>query len=412
MALDSVLSTPVIPPPPKGATAPTGGGGSSPGSDGSSSSSSSSSSTSSSSGADSSRSAAASNSNPARSSTKGNANGNSNAGQTPNASSASNKAQQQNAANQAQGASSANTARNAAAQNKNQGPSFIQALAQTQADAQESATATVAAAPQEFTNTKPKGAKNDPDTIGTPLGFLPQSLAAAMAGLQPASTGQNLPGNTTPDNDSSDAVPVEGGATIQGVIANIAQGTAEELKTAADGKADPSPAPTTDNTVSAAANAFQAHMVAKAPTAENADKIATPVGNTGFADEVGDKITWMASQGVQSASLQMTPEHLGPVEVRISMQQDGTASVSFTAAHAETRAALEQALPQLREMFSTQGLTLTDASVSHQSPRGQPQQRQAVNAIGAIGGGSGDDPTSSSIASVTRVQSGLLDTYA
>jgi flagellar hook-length control protein FliK len=407
VALDSVLSTPVIPPPPKGATSPTGGNSSSPGSDGSSSSSSA---TSSSSGADSSRSTPAP-SNSTRSSAKGDAQ--SNAGQTPNTSAASNKAQQQNATNQAQGTSSAaNAAHNAATQNKNQGPSFIQALAQTQADAQGSATATVAAAPQEFTNTKPKGTKNDPDTIGTALGFLPQSLAAAMAGLQPASAGQNLPGDTTSDNDSSDAVAVEGRTTIQSVIADMAQGTAEELKTATDGKADPSAAPTTDNTASAAANAFQAHMVAKAPTAENTDKISTPVGNTGFADEVGDKITWMASQGIQSASLQMTPEHLGPVEVRISMQQDGTASVSFTAAHADTRAALEQALPQLREMFSTQGLTLADASVSHQSPRGQPQQRQAVNAIGAIGGGSSDDPTSSSIASVTRVQSGLLDTYA
>jgi flagellar hook-length control protein FliK len=107
--------------------------------------------------------------------------------------------------------------------------------------------------------------------------------------------------------------------------------------------------------------------------------------------------------------LQLTPEHLGPVEVRISMQ-DGSASVSFNAAHADTRAALEQALPRLREMFSTQGLTLTDASVSQQSPRGQPQ-RQAVSAIGAIGGVSGDDSTSS-VATVTRAQLGLVDTYA
>ena len=154
-------------------------------------------------------------------------------------------------------------------------------------------------------------------------------------------------------------------------------------------------------------------MVARAQTTANAEalsnKVNTPVADAGFADEVGDKITWMANQGVQSASLQLTPEHLGPVEVRISMQ-DGSASVTFNAAHADTRAALEQALPRLREMFSTQGLTLTDASVSQQSPRGQPQ-RQAVSAIGAIGGVSGDDSTSS-VATVTRAQLGLVDTYA
>ena len=330
-------------------------------------------------------------------------------------SSSSSKARQSSATNQAP--ASGGTAP-AAAQNKNPGPSFVEALAQTQADAQDSATATAAAAPQVITGGKPKAAKDDhSDTSGTALGFLSQSLVAAMAGLQPTNPGQ--PPQTTSDDDSTDAVSLAGGggsgsATIQSVVANIAQGATEDLKAATttpEGKADAA-APPTDNSA-AVAGAFQAHMVTHAQTTANADalgnKVSTPVGQAGFADEVGDKITWMANQGVQSASLHLTPEHLGPVEVRISVQ-DGSASVSFNAAHADTRAALEQTLPRLREMFSTQGLTLTDASVSQQSPREQPQ-RQAVSAIGAIGGASGDDSTSS-VASVTRVQLGLVDTYA
>jgi flagellar hook-length control protein FliK len=334
-------------------------------------------------------------------------------------SSSSTKARQSNTTNQAQAATTTTTARASA---KTPGPSFIEALAQTQADAQDSATATAAAAPQEVTgSSKPKGAKDDDtDTTGTALGFLSQSLAAAMASLQSTNPGQNLSANITKDNDSTGTVSLagSGSSTIQTVVADIAQGAAEDLKaatTAPDGKADPSAssaAPATDN-AAAAANAFQAHMVAHAQATANTEtlsnKINTPVADAGFADEFGDKITWMAHQGVQSASLQLTPEHLGPVEVRISMQ-DGSASVSFNAAHADTRAALEQALPRLREMFSTQGLTLTDASVSQQSPRGQPQ-RQAVSAIGAIGGVAADDSTSS-VASVTRVQLGLVDTYA
>ena len=331
-------------------------------------------------------------------------------------SSSSTQARQSSATNQAQAATT-----NVRASAKNPGPSFVEALAQTQADAQDSATATAAAAPQEVTGSKPKGAKDDDtDTTGTALGFLSQSLAAAMAGLQSTNPGQNLSANTTTDGDSTDAVSLAGGgsSTIQSVVASIAQGTAEELahgSSGLDGKADPAPSsavPATDN-AAAAANAFQAHMVSRAQSTANAEalsnKVNTPVADAGFADEVGDKITWMANQGVHSASLQLTPEHLGPVEVRISMQ-DGSASVSFNAAHADTRAALEQALPRLHEMFSTQGLTLTDASVSQQSPRGQPQ-RQSVSAIGAIGGVSGDDSTSS-VASVTRVQLGLVDTYA
>jgi flagellar hook-length control protein FliK len=104
----------------------------------------------------------------------------------------------------------------------------------------------------------------------------------------------------------------------------------------------------------------------------------------------------------------MTPENMGPVEVRISVQ-DGSASVAFNAAHADTRAALEQALPRLREMFSTQGLNLSDASVSQQFSRGQPQ-KQAIGAIGSVG--SVSDETTSSVVSVASARLGLVDTYA
>jgi flagellar hook-length control protein FliK len=358
-----------------------------------------------------------SSSNTARNTGKGNSasSGAGANGQAQNAAAASNKAQQNSSSQQAQAATNAAAPPDAAAQGKNQAPSFVQALAQTQADAQGSAAATVSAAPQEFTRGKPKGAKDDhTDTAGTALGLLPQSLAAAMAGLQSANAGQNSPANTSSDNESTDAVSLTSGggaSTIQTVVANLARGTAEELKAAPDGKTDPSPAPASDGST-AVASAFQAHTAQRTENPRAlSDNISTPVGNAGFTDEVGDKITWMANQGVQNASLQVTPEHLGPVEVRISMQQDGTASVSFNAAHADTRAALEQALPRLREMFSTQGLTLTDASVSQQSPRGQQSQRQAVSAIGALGGSTGEE-SASSISSVTRVKLGLVDTYA
>ena len=156
-------------------------------------------------------------------------------------------------------------------------------------------------------------------------------------------------------------------------------------------------------------NSFDALPAATPVKVATNDKVSAPVGTPAFNDEVGGKITWMASQGVQSASLQLSPEHLGPVAVHISVQ-DGSASVAFNANHADARTALEQALPRLREMFATQGLTLTDASVSQQSPRGQ-SQKQAVAAIGAIGGVSSEESTSP-LAAVASTRLGLVDTYA
>lgn len=292
------------------------------------------------------------------------------------------------------------------------GQSFIQTLAQSQADAEDSATAAATAAPEEILGGKSKAAKDEESDSA--LALLSPSLAAAMAAIQPAN--QTAAAFAAAQDGSVDGVSLQGGA-LKGALSNLAQGTATELK--ADADADDSKADTTNNASSvdntSAANAVAAANVGTTShlqQLESESKINSTVGTASFNDELGGKITWMASQGVQSASLQLSPEHLGPVDVRISVQ-DGSASVMFTASHADTRAALEQALPRLREMFASQGLALADAGVSQQSPRGQ-SQRQAVTAIGAVGGSSNDD-TATTVTAVTSVapsRPGLLDLYA
>ena len=112
--------------------------------------------------------------------------------------------------------------------------------------------------------------------------------------------------------------------------------------------------------------------------------LASQVGTSDWSDELGTKLTWMAQQGIQSASLQLSPEHLGPLQVNISVH-DGQASVWFGAAQPDTRAALQQSLPQLRQLFANQGLTLADAGVSRESPRGQDRQSSAAAGIAGSG---------------------------
>ncbi|HEX3853506.1 MAG TPA: flagellar hook-length control protein FliK [Polyangiaceae bacterium] len=238
-----------------------------------------------------------------------------------------------------------------------------------------------------------------------------------MAGVQPATQGQSAAAGAAL-GDSTDGVSLTSGSSVQSLVANLTKGVADELTAPVastdDAKRDAAAntAPTADNSASAA-NAFQAHMGVSShfqTATDPGNKIGSQVGTAAFNDEVGGKITWMANQGVQSASLQLTPDHLGPIDVRISVQ-DGSASVAFNAAHADTRAALEQALPRLREMFATQGMSLSDASVSQQSPRGQ-SQKQSVAAIGAVSGVSDDSTTTTSIAAVSGARPGLVDLYA
>jgi flagellar hook-length control protein FliK len=115
----------------------------------------------------------------------------------------------------------------------------------------------------------------------------------------------------------------------------------------------------------------------------------------------------MSHKGLESGSLRVSPEHLGPVEVQISVQ-NGAASVWFGANHPDARAALEQALPKLREMFANQGLTLTDSGVSRESPRNQnrPAASRSVASVSAVG--SSDSAT----VAAARISLGLVDTYA
>ncbi len=151
-----------------------------------------------------------------------------------------------------------------------------------------------------------------------------------------------------------------------------------------------------------------AHALAQGAGGAPSAALSAPVGSRDWNGQLGAQLTWMARQGVQSASLQVSPQHLGPVQVSISVHH-GQASVWFGAAQPETRQALTQALPELQAMFAHQGLTLTDSGVSHDAPRDSRRPvRPAVSAIGAAG--SPDGAVSVTGPSLGGV--GLIDTYA
>jgi len=92
-----------------------------------------------------------------------------------------------------------------------------------------------------------------------------------------------------------------------------------------------------------------------------------------WGEEVGSRVKWMVNSQVQSAELKMNPAHLGPVEVRISVQNDLT-TIHFTAQNSAVREALDSAMPRLREMLGDNGVNLADVDVSDQS---FAQQKQA-----------------------------------
>ncbi len=263
--------------------------------------------------------------------------------------------------------------------------------------------------------------KSDDTPTPDTLALVAQSLAAVLgfsAGAppavpaQPAARLQNLATDTV-----GDAAQGPGNSPLRELVALLAQNTNETRDAAgtdatpADSGSQSTPDSTATGDAPGASTLAQLGLgnhfaVQHARQDTNTGELRSPLGTAAWADELGAQITWMRQQGVESGSLRVSPEHLGPVEVHIAVQ-NGAASVWFGANHADTRAALEQALPRLREMFASQGLTLTDSGVSREPPRNQ--SRSPAPALARIDSIS---PVALPDSPAARLSLGLLDTYA
>lgn len=98
-----------------------------------------------------------------------------------------------------------------------------------------------------------------------------------------------------------------------------------------------------------------------------------PLMHPDWNKELGERIVWMNNKELSAAEIKLNPEHLGPISVRIEMNND-QATIAFTAQHAAVRDALEASIPKLREMMNNQQLNLTDVNISQNHSSGQQQQ--------------------------------------
>jgi len=108
--------------------------------------------------------------------------------------------------------------------------------------------------------------------------------------------------------------------------------------------------------------------------------VSTPVGQPAWNHEIATQVSWLATQRVQSAELRVQPPELGPVHVSIRMDAN-EASVVLAAPHADTRQALETAIPVLRDMLETRGIALSNASIGDGQGGAAAEYRQPQNAF-------------------------------
>ena len=160
---------------------------------------------------------------------------------------------------------------------------------------------------------------------------------------------------------------------------------------------------------------LQAAAQAVHAPATHVDKLTPAVGTPAWDQALGQKIVWMAQGGEQSATLTMNPPDLGPMQVVLSVTNN-QATVDFTAAQPEVRAALEAALPRLREMMSESGVQLGQANVSAGSQQqfaGFGGQNRGSGGARGSDGLAGDDAAPQLRQGVVRMaRNGAVDTFA
>ena len=282
-----------------------------------------------------------------------------------------------------------------------------------------------------------KAAGDHDDFASDPLGAL-RKAAASKSGKDDgkaallASLGAGQQAATAPAGQPGQ--PGQGVASTGDIAAALAkaEGAVKAATEARDSLAamlpQPDPVAVQAGAVGASPNApLDANQAAhQAPPAMPAQAaLPMPPQSPTFAPALGHQIDVWMKGGVQHAEVQLSPQDLGPIRVRIEM--DGAqARVQMSAEVQSTRDALQQAMPQLSEQLGQVGLSLSGGGVSDQ-PAFQQSQAQAqagadgsghagrqggTGAAGASGAGGVEDIAAASAARRIAQRRGLLDTYA
>ncbi|MFW2372969.1 MAG: flagellar hook-length control protein FliK [Gammaproteobacteria bacterium] len=112
--------------------------------------------------------------------------------------------------------------------------------------------------------------------------------------------------------------------------------------------------------------------------------IASPVQSQAWSQGLTEQVSWMVRGNIQSAKIKLNPANLGPLEVKLSIEDD-VARLSFVSSHAPVREALDAAMPRLKEMLEQQGISLGDVDVSQHSEQGQQSADESADSTGMVG---------------------------
>lgn len=201
----------------------------------------------------------------------------------------------------------------------------------------------------------------------------------------------------------------------------IADGVLAALQPAGKSFAESVSAPADASTLSTAAEKSAPQALLNTQSPQSALRVSgeaaaplvvrAPIDAPQWGQEFAQRVILVAGRHEKSAEIRINPQHLGPIEVSVTLSGDDSrqATVHFSAAHAPVREVIEAALPRLRELFEQAGIQLGNATVGAETSgrdNSGDTRRGAGNASAAAAA------TTTVPVSATRVSEGMVDTFA
>ena len=202
--------------------------------------------------------------------------------------------------------------------------------------------------------------------------------------------------------------------TVQTVAGSFASQTKQSDSTVVDSQTDSSISSDPQGGLNLAALALNTtSLISSETNTSESPLLSATVGTTRWQDGLGQQVIDMFKRGDKQVDLRLHPADLGPLSISLNLSDSNT-QAQFQSAHASVRAAVEQALPQLREALASQGITLGQASVGDDSSRssGQPRRDVPADSNGSLTV-AGENPLAidEPIAQSVMVRDGGVDLY-
>ncbi|WP_162619842.1 flagellar hook-length control protein FliK [Salinicola acroporae] len=266
----------------------------------------------------------------------------------------------------------------------------------------------------------------DVDQAGTPdrakAPTSPPGFGGLLSAVDSRRSDGTMPGANPGVTAMNGQAPVLPGAPDSAAVATASQiGDAASISLPERNTQDAGPVPTPRSDFGSLANATTSPTGAASPASAGSSTpglINAPVQSPQWPASFGQQVLQMHQRGDQQMSLRLHPQELGPLSVSLTVQ-DQQAQLQILSTHAPVRAAVEAAIPQLRQALADSGIALGETMVGDQGhfqqghSSGDDRPNRGGSAAGSLLTATGIEPVDDVTArGITLTGNGNINLYA